>query len=57
MVAVQKLDHSCRRQYLSLRRQLLSKRYGPSESSLSRLELFLDKVIKVSIYINLTVKY
>ena len=42
MVTVQKLDHSCRRQYLSLRKQLLSKRYGPSESSLSRLELFLD---------------
>lgn len=32
----EKLDHSSRRQYLSLRRQLLSKRYGPSESSLSR---------------------
>lgn len=32
----QKADHSCRRQYLYLRRQLLSKRYGPSESSLSR---------------------
>ena len=35
---MQKLDHSSRRQYLYLRRQLLSKRYGPTESSLSRWE-------------------